>query len=66
MRESIVVICPTAQGEMRAALWHVGQITAYFKVHLIRADCLLPLARNQPICEHHRGGQLSARVLQRI
>jgi hypothetical protein len=26
MRESIVVICPTAQGESRAALWHDGQI----------------------------------------
>jgi hypothetical protein len=26
MRESIVVICPTAQGEMPAAIWHDGQI----------------------------------------
>jgi hypothetical protein len=26
MRESIVVICPTAQREMRAALWRDGQI----------------------------------------
>jgi hypothetical protein len=26
MRESIVVICPTVQAEMRAAIWHDGQI----------------------------------------
>jgi SAM-dependent methyltransferase len=26
MRESIVVICPTTQGQMHAALWHDGQI----------------------------------------
>jgi hypothetical protein len=26
MAEIIVVICPTAQGERRAALWHDGQI----------------------------------------
>jgi hypothetical protein len=25
MRDSIVVICPTEQGEMRAALWHDGK-----------------------------------------
>jgi hypothetical protein len=34
MRESIVVICPTAQGELRAALWHDGQIGHGWHAHV--------------------------------
>ncbi|MDB5533592.1 MAG: hypothetical protein JWO28_1907 [Hyphomicrobiales bacterium] len=42
------------------------RVEQFLAFHLIRADRLLPLGRNQPVCKHLGGGQLCVAMLLRI